>query len=113
MKIRLSSIFQHKSKLSKYETSLYKSFRVQDIVDVASNGPLELRRIPDTIVIADGDNSLTVITLAPGSSSPLEADRIVTVINKDADEDVDVFGVTCAASSTVQLRFDGESFAEL
>ena len=113
MKIKLSSIFQHKSKLSKYETSLYKAFRVLDIEDVTENAPLELKRIPDMIIIADGDNSLTEITLADGASSPLEADRLVRVINKDADDAVDVFGVTCAASSTVELRFDGSAFAEL
>lgn len=111
--IKLASIFTHKSKLSKYETAIQRAFRVNDIEDVAANATVVLKRIPDVIVIADGDNSSTSITLESGSASVLEADRIVKVVNKDAAEAVTVLGVSCPAASTTELRFDGSSFAEL
>jgi hypothetical protein len=111
--IKLSSIFTHKHKLSKYETALLKAFRVNDIEDVAAGAVVALKRIPDVVVIADGDNSGTSITLASGAASTLEADRIVKVVNKDAAEAVTVLGVSCPASSTTELRFNGSSFAEL
>lgn len=109
--IKLASIFTHKSKLSKYETAIQRAFRVQDIEDVAAGAVVELKRIPDVITIADGDNSSTSITLEAGAASSLEADRIVKVVNKDT-EVVNVLGVDCPAGTT-ELRFDGSSFAEL
>lgn len=111
--IKLSSIFTHKSKLSKFETALLKAFRVNDIEDVPAGGVVELKRIPDVIIIADGDNSSTAVTLRSGAASSLEADRIVKVVNKDAAEAVTVLGVSCPAAATTELRFDGSSFAEL
>lgn len=110
--IKLSSIFTHKSKLSKFETALLKAFRVNDIEDVPANGVVVLKRIPDVITIAAGDNSSLSVTLGSGAASSLEADRIVKVVNKDADP-VTVLGVVCALDSTTELRFDGSSFAEL
>jgi len=112
MKIRLTSIFKHKTLLSKYETAIRAAFRVSDIEDVPAGGVVELKRIPDVITIADGDNSGTAVTLKAGAGSPLEEDRIVLVVNKDADP-VIVLGVSCPADSETKLRFDGSSFAEL
>ena len=104
-----AGFFSEKRKLSKYETCLESSFR-QKKFHTASGAAETLTETPDYIVIADGDNSSTAITLP---TSYFDEDKAVTVINNDAAETPAVGGVACAAVSKTVLRFNGTNWIKL
>ena len=106
-------LFRPKRRLSKYEASLHFAFRQKRILDVAAGDVVVVKQyeLPDVIVIADGDQSSTSITLP--TVNVLDQDKLITVLNKDAAEAVTINGVACAAGEATVLRFSGSAYSEL
>ena len=108
-----AGFFSEKRKLSKYETTIESAFK-QKRVYTATTGATTLTYVPDTIVLEDGANTASAVTL-PGTF--FDEDKEVTVINKDTGETIAVgtsgSPVTCAAAAKTVLYFNGTAWARL
>ena len=112
-----ASVAKDSRKLSKYETSLESALK-QKKVYTATTGATVITFVPDAIVLEDGANTASAVTL-PGAY--FDEDKQVVVVNKDAAETIDVgtaaqiagTPITCAAAAKTVLYFDGSAWAVL
>ena len=102
--------FRSKSKLSKYESALEDAFAQKTLYTTSADEVSTLSYVPAYIVVPDGTNANTDITLPTAAA---DEGKVCTVVNNDALETVDVGGVTCAAATTTVIRFDGSNYVAL
>lgn len=109
-----AGFFSKKRKLSKYETTIEDSFK-QKRVYTATTGATVITYVPDAIVLEDGANTASAVTLP---TDVFNEDKQVVVVNKDAAETIDIgtaaqTPITCAAASVTVLYYDGSEWVLL
>jgi hypothetical protein len=105
-----AGVYSDKRKLSKYESSLESAYKQLRVYTTSADEVATLTYVPDAVVVPDGTNATTAITLPTGY---FEEDKQVKVVNKDTAETVDVGGVTCAFASLSVLYFNGTAWTLL
>ena len=104
-----TTFYHKKRKLSKYESALEDAFRESD-TRTTDGTAVTYSTVPQTVIIPDGDQTSTEVTLPDAASHP---DKQVTVVNRDAAESVDVGGVTCGSGETTVVFSNGTAWAKL
>lgn len=92
--------------ISKWSAAQKDAYRVVDIYEAAANEVVTLTTTPEMVTVPDGTNTSTAITLPV---DPADEGKMVTVINNDAAETVDVGGVTIAADSKTVIKLNSSS----
>ena len=105
-----AGVISEKRKIGKYETTIESAFKQKRVYTSTADDTSTLTYVPDTVVIPDGTNASTAIVLPTGY---FDEDKQVTVVNKDAAEDVTVGGVIVAALSVEVIYFNGTAWATL
>lgn len=105
-----AGVFSEKRKLSKYETCLESAYKQKKVYTTSADEVSTLSYVPDTVVVPDGTNGSTAITLPTGF---FDEDKQVVVANKDTSEVVTVGAVTCPAASKTVIYFNGSAWALL
>jgi hypothetical protein len=97
--------FRRRTSLSKYESALEAAYKEKDVVTVGDVASITLTSIPDLIIVPDLTANCAIDIVVP-AASPIEANRVVKVVNQDAAQTVtvsvnggDASDVVAAASS--------------
>lgn len=104
-----AGFFSKKRSLSKYESAMEDAYKQRSIYTAADGETSTLATVPDMVVIP-------TVAASPTLTLPTEyfdEDKLVEVINTDADTTASVGGVTCIALTKTVLHFDGSTWVEL
>ncbi len=108
--------FRRRTSLSKYESALEAALKEVDLVKVTDDVTLD--RVPDVILVEAGALSApATVTISIDSSAPQAANRIVRVVNDEAEDAVTVkvisgAGVSVAAGDRSTLLIEDASVAD-
>ena len=79
----------------------------------AADATLDLsdrKTLPSHVLVEDGAQAGTEVLLPDAKKHP---SRVLTVVNRDADEAVDVGGVSCPAGEKTEIYSDGTAWVVL